>query len=97
MQQADPIGSHPWHKWGWKLLVRKHRNEAAAAIARKITVAVWHLLMGHFTPLVEATDHLRAKLLRLATVIGKDSLKALGFADREAFVTAQIKTIQLSP
>ena len=54
-------------------------------------------MMGHFTPLVEATDHLRAKLLRLATVIGKDSLKALGFADREAFVTAQIKTIQLSP
>jgi len=45
--------------------------------------------MGHFTPLVEATDHLRAKLLRLATAIGKDSLKA--------FVTAQIKTIQLSP
>jgi hypothetical protein len=37
------------------------------------------------------------KLLRLATVIGKDSLKALGFADREAFVTAQIKTSQLSP
>lgn len=87
----------PWHKWGWKLLVKKHRNEAAAAIARKITVAVWHLLMGHFTPLVEATDHLRAKLLRLATVLGKDSLKTLGFADREAFVTAQIKTIQLSP
>ena len=51
--------------------------------------------MGHFTPLVEATDLLRAKLLRLATVIGKDSLKALGFADCEAFVTAQIKTIQL--
>lgn len=78
-------------------MTRKHRYEAAAAIARKITAAVWHLLMGHFSPLVEATDHLRAKLLRLATAIGKDSLKALGLADREAFVTAQIKTIQLSP
>lgn len=87
----------PWHKWGWKLLVTKHRNEAAAAIARKITVSVWHLLMGHFTPLLEATDHLRTKLLRLATVLGKDVIQSLGFADREAFLDAQIKSIQLSP
>lgn len=86
----------PWHKWGWKLLVKKHRNQAAAAIARKITVSVWHLLMGHFTPLIEATDHLRVKLLKLATVIGKDGIKSLGFDDREAFVEAQIKSIQLS-
>jgi transposase len=87
----------PWHKWGWKLLVKKHRNEAAVAIARKITVSVWHLLMGHFTPLLEVTDHLSTKLLRLATVIGKDGIKSLGFDDRDAFVDAQIKSIQLSP
>jgi transposase len=87
----------PWHKWGWKLLVKKHRNEAAVAIARKITVSVWHLLMGHFTPLLEVTDHLSTKLLRLATVIGKDGIKSLGFDNRDAFVDAQIKSIQLSP
>lgn len=86
----------PWHKWGWKLLVKKHRNQAAAAVARKITVSIWHLLMGHFTPLVEATEHLRVKLLRLATVLGKDSVKSLGFSDRDAFVDAQIQSIQLS-
>ena len=86
----------PLHKWGWKLLMKKHRNEAAVAVARKLTVSIWHLLMGHFTPLVEATEHLHAKLLKLATVIGKDGLAALGFANREAFVTAQIKSIQLS-
>lgn len=87
----------PLHKWGWKLLVRKHRNEAAVAVARKLTVSVWHLLMGHFTPLVEATDHLRVKLLKLATVIGKNGIESLGFADRDAFVDAQIKSLQLSP
>jgi len=86
----------PLHKWGWKLLMKKHRNEAAVAVARKLTVAVWHLLMGHFTPLLEASEHLRTKLLKLATVIGKDSLKAMGLADRDAFVQAQIKSIQLS-
>ncbi len=87
----------PWHKWGWRLLVKKHRNQAAAAIARKIAVAAWHLLMGHFTPLLEVTDHLRTKLLRLATVLGKEAIRSLGFADREAFLQAQIKSIQLSP
>jgi transposase len=85
----------PFHSWGWKLLMKKHRNEVAAAVARKLTVSIWHLLMGHFTPLVEVTDHLRAKLLRLATVIGKDAIKTLGFDDRDAFVDAQIKSIQL--
>lgn len=86
----------PWHQWGWKLLMKKHRNEAVAAVARKIAIAVWHLLMGHFTPLLEVTDHLRVKLLRLATVIGKAGINALGFDNRDAFVTAQIKLIQLS-
>ncbi len=85
----------PLHKWGWKLLLKKHRNEAAAAVARKLTVSVWHLLMGHFTPLLEAGEHLRTKLLKLATVIGKTGLKELGFADRDAFVSAQIKSLQL--
>lgn len=90
----------PLHKWGWKLLMTKHRHQAAVAVARKLTVSIWHLLMGHFTPLLEATEHLQTKLLKLATVLGKDYLKALGFANRDAFVTAQIKSlqsIQLSP
>jgi transposase len=95
-QNALKQRQSPWHKWGWKLLIKKHRNEATAAVARKITVSVWHMLMGHFTPLLEVTDHLRTKLLRLATVIGKDGIKALGFKDRGAFVAAQIKLIQLS-
>jgi hypothetical protein len=36
-------------------------------------------------------------MLRLATVLGKDAIKSLGFADRDAFVDAQIQSIQLSP
>ena len=95
-QNALTQKESPLHKWGWKLLMKKHRNEAAVAVARKLTVSIWHLLMGHFSPLLEATDHLHAKLLKLATVIGKEGLAALGFANREAFVTAQIKSIQLS-
>ena len=95
-QNALTQRNSPWHQWGWKLLVKKLRNEAVAAVARKITVSVRHLLMGHFTPLLEVTDHLRAKLLRLATLIGKDGIKTLGFDDRDAFASAQIQSIQLS-
>lgn len=86
----------PLHKWGWKLLIKKHRNEAAAAIARKLTVSIWHLLKGHFTPLVEAGTHLTTKLLTLATVLGKEQLRTLGFANRNDFVAVQIKKIQLA-
>jgi len=86
----------PLHKWGWKLLIKKHRNEAAAAIARKLAVSIWYLLKGHFTPLVEANTHLTTKLLKLATVLGKEQLRALGYINRDDFVVAQIKKIQLT-
>jgi transposase len=95
-QNALEQRASPLHKWGWKLALRKHRNHAVAALARKLTVAIWHLLMGHFTPLVEATQHLTTKLLKLATVLGRDTLRQLGFPDRQAFVDQQIKLIQLS-
>lgn len=82
---------------GLETAVKKTLNEVAVAVARKLTVSVWHLLMGHFTPLVEATDHLRVKLPKLATVIGKDGLRSLGFDNRDAFVDAQIKSIKSNP
>jgi len=84
----------PLHKWGWKLLVRKHRNLAAAAVARKLTVSIWHLLMGHHSDLEEASAHLSTKLLKIATVLGKEALRQLGFSGREAFVQHLIESIK---
>lgn len=95
-QNAMSQRQSPLHKWGWRLLVRKNRNQAVAAVARKLTVSIWHLLMGHFTPLVEASEHLHTKLLKLATLLGKETLNQLGYNDRESFVHRQIKQIQLS-
>ena len=76
--------------------MKKHRHLAVAAVARKLTVSIWHLLMGHFTPLVEAGEHLRTKLLKLATLLGKDALRTMGFDHRTAWVNHQIQSIQLS-
>jgi len=95
-QNALTQRSSPLHRWGWKLLVKKHRHLAAAAVARKLTVSIWHLLMGHFTPLVEAGEHLRTKLLKLATLLGKEALRAMGFDHRDQWVNHQIQSIQLS-
>ncbi len=91
-QKASPL-----HKWGWRLTIRKHRNLAAAAVARKLTVAIWHLLMGHFSTLAEISEHLHTKLLRLATTLGKETLQTMGFESRDAFVLAHAKIIQLTP
>lgn len=86
----------PLHRWGWKLAVKKDHNQAVAAVARKLVVSIWHLLMGHFSPLVETDTHLTQKLLKLATVLGREILHELGFADRDAWVKQQIKLIQLT-
>jgi transposase len=95
-QNAMKQKSSPLHRWGWKLAVKKHHNQAIAAIARKLAVAIWHLLKGHFTPLIEAGAHLTTKLYKLATVLGRETLRSLGFEDRDAWVNQQIKLIQLT-
>jgi transposase len=95
-QNALAQRESPLHRWGWKLALKKHRNHAAAAVARKLVVSVWHLLMGHFTPLAEASEHLTTKLLKLATLLGRETLAQLGFESRQAFANQQIKLIQLT-
>lgn len=85
----------PLHSWGWRLLLKnKHRHEVAVAVARKLTVSVWHLLKGHFSVLDEPSQHLRVKLLKLATVLGKELLRELGHSSREAFLNDQLQKIQ---
>jgi len=74
----------------------KNRNKAVVAVARKLTVSVWHLLMGHYSELSEMPDSLHRKLLKLATVLGKEQLKQAGCQSREAFVQKHFKLIQLS-
>ena len=95
-QNALTQRNSPLHKWGWKLAMKKARNIAVAAVARKLTVAIWHLLKGHFTPLLELNKHLEAKLLKIATVLGTENLKGAGFKNRNDFIQHYFKKIQLS-
>jgi transposase len=71
--------SHPLAKWGKKLLARKGSvNLAVAAIARKLAVAIWYLLMGRWTPLEEIDDRLALKIGKIITSVGTKGLKQLG-------------------
>lgn len=66
-------------KWGRKLLARKgSRNLAVAAIARKLTVAIWYLLMGRFTPLTQLDTRLKIKVGKIISAIAQRSLDQAG-------------------
>jgi len=66
-------------KWGKKLLRSKGSvNLAVAAIARKLTVSVWYLMMGQWTPIDEIDVRLCVKVSKIIGQIGKDRLKSLG-------------------
>jgi transposase len=77
--QAILRSNHPLAKWGKKLLARKgSRNLAAGAIARKLTVAIWYLMMGRWTALEEIDERLALKVGKLITTVGTKGLKQLG-------------------
>jgi len=83
--QAILRSSHPLAKWGKKLLARKGSvNLAVAAIARKLVVAIWYLMMGRWTPLQEIDERLALKVSKIISNVGPEGLKKLG-KTRRAF------------
>jgi transposase len=77
--QAILRSGQPLAKWGKKLLARKgSRNLAAGAVARKLAVAIWYLMMGRWTPLEEIDERLAFKVGKIMTSIGAKGLKHLG-------------------
>ena len=66
-------------KWGRKLFARKSSlNLVVAAIARKLTVAIWYLLMGRFTALEELDSRLKIKTGKILSAVGKSAMKQIG-------------------
>jgi transposase len=86
-QNALQQKASPLHTWGWKLCLRKsNKNVAVAAVARKLTVSIWYLLRGFFTPLVQLDATLQVKLTKLATAIGLKTIRQLGHSSKAAFI-----------
>jgi transposase len=71
--------SHDLAKWGKRLLGRKGEMKlVVAAIARKLTVAVWYLMMGRWTPQEEIDPRLSLKIGKIISQVGREGLKVLG-------------------
>ena len=76
--QAILRSKDPAARWGKRLLARKSSLAlAASAVARKLTVAIWYLMMGRWTPLEELDRRLEIKVGKIITNLG-DRLKAAG-------------------
>lgn len=86
-QNALQQKNSPLHAWGWKLCLRKSsKNVAVTAVARKLTVSIWYLLRGLFAPLQKLDTTLAVKLQKLATAIGLNTIRHLGYATKAAFI-----------
>jgi len=69
----------PLAAWGKRLLARKGAiNLVVAAMARKLAVAVWYLMMGRWTPLEEIDTRLKIKVGKMIGAVGAKGLKQLG-------------------
>lgn len=86
MEAAQSIlrSRSPLAQWGKKLMGRKGSLKlSVAAIARKLTVAVWYLMNGRWTPLTEIDQRLSQKISIIITHVGAAALQSLGATRQE--------------
>ncbi len=88
---------NPLQKWGLAVAARRGRNKAAVAVARKLCVALWHVLSGHVIGALEPLPRLQTKLGKLATDLGLTAIKALGYPSKTAFLEEKLSLLQSFP
>jgi transposase len=89
--------NNPLQKWGLAVAMRRGRNRAAVAVARKLCVAVWHILQGHPIGALERPDTLQTKLGKFATELGLSAIKALGYETKAAFIEQKLYLLKSYP
>jgi transposase len=89
--------NNPLQKWGLALAMRRGRNKAAVAVARKLCVAVWHVMQGHIIGAIDRLDTLHTKLHKLTTELGLSAIKQLGFETKETFVQKKLYLLRSYP
>jgi transposase len=89
--------SNPLQKWGLAIAARRGRNKAAVAVARKLCVALWHVLMRHVIGVLERLDTLETKLSKFATEMGPAALQAFGYNNKADFVEKKLYVLRSYP
>jgi transposase len=88
---------NPLQKWGLAVAARRGRNKAAVAVARKLCVALWHVLMGHAIGALQRLDTLETKLSKFATEMGPAALHAFGYNNKADFVKKKLYVLRSYP
>ncbi len=71
LRSQDPLA-----RWGKRLMARKGSTKlAVAAVARKLAVAIWYLMMGRWTSLQEIDARLEVKVSKVITRLGAKRLE----------------------
>ncbi|MGA9608983.1 MAG: hypothetical protein WBR21_18435 [Rouxiella badensis] len=88
---------NPLQKWGLAVAARRGRNKACVAVARKLCVAIWHLLQGHPIGALEPVERLKTKLGKLATELGLREIKSQGYENKTTFIEKKLYILQSYP
>ena len=84
----------PMARWAKHLLAKgKPWNVAICALARKLAVLCWHILMGHPAPGREGQMATMRKLERLARCVGQATVKSAGYATSLEYVSSITATL----
>jgi len=89
--------NNPLQKWGLSVALRRGTSKAAVAVARKLTVAVWHILQGHWNKALDENTTLLTKLAKLATELGVATLRELGYTSKIAFQQQKLEVLRTFP
>jgi transposase len=77
--QSIMRSTSPLAKWGRRLMAKKGSPKlAVAAVARKLTVSIWYLMMGRWSPLEEIDVPLTSKVVKIVGQISARGLEDLG-------------------
>jgi transposase len=80
-------------KWAMKLRYRKSANVVAIAVARKLVTAIWYVLNGYSSQLLEINKMMKTKLRKLASHIGLERRNELGFKNINHFIEQKSKLL----
>ncbi len=67
------------------------------AVARKLCVAIWHVLSGHVIGACEPLARLQTKVGKLATELGLAQIKVFGYPSKTAFIEQKLYLLKSYP
>src|SRR5436309_6354761 len=82
--------NNPLQKWGLAVATRRGRNKAAVAVARKLCVAVWHVMQGHVIDRMGPCINSSNVINKYAVDFLMKKIKSQGYETKEAFVQKKL-------